>query len=318
MFTKLDTRFKLATMTAFVTVLLIATPHRVNAAPGDETIIAKSNTVSVTYGELKKFVTIANANKATPEALAEVFKSAKDVQALANEILRRKLLIKEAETKKLGDKPDVMDRIELTRGEILQNSMIETAVPLSSIAAPTEAEARDDYEKNKKNYKLPKRVDISWIFVRSTPDDDAGYRKSQKVKVDEIASDLKAGTKTKEAFAKVARLGSEDPNTRDKGGALGGMVELDKLPFPELRSAIEAMKSGDISNPINVPTTGWYVVRLNDMKASGIPNFEEIKEQLLEKVKNDKLIAARQAYVEGLVRTNKGDVDEAAIAKLLQ
>ncbi|MCX8501404.1 MAG: peptidylprolyl isomerase [Alphaproteobacteria bacterium] len=317
MFTKPPSKFKLLSRTALLTVLLVASSAPVLAATGDDTVIAKSNNATVTFGELKKFLTLANA-KATPEAIAEVFKSSKDVQALAGEILQRKILIKEAEAKKLADKPDVMEKIDIMRGEILQNSMIETAVPASSVATPNEAEVRDDFEKNKKSLKVPKRVDISWIYVRSMPEDDAGYRKSQKTKIDEIASDLKAGSKTKEAFAKVARLGSEDSATRDKGGAIGVPVEFDKLPSADMRAALDAMKPGDISAPINVPGQGWYVVRLNEMKPGGTPVYEEVKEEWVAKVKADKLNAARKAYIEGLMRTNKGDVDEAAIAKLTQ
>ncbi|MDI9409751.1 MAG: peptidyl-prolyl cis-trans isomerase [Candidatus Pacebacteria bacterium] len=312
------TGFKLRLLTMTVLAGSMLASASLYAAPGDETVVAKANNnITVTYGEVKKLAAMMNPN-ITADKLADALKSQKDVQNIATVALQRKLLVEEAKAKKIGDKADVVEKVETAKTEIYLSAVLEQAVPPSSVANPTEAEIHDVYEKNKARLKLGKRVDISWIMVRATPEDDAGLRKAQKIKIDEIANDLKTGNKSKESFAKTARLGSEDPNTRDKGGSLGGLIALDQLGSTELKTAIEAMKTGDISAPINVPAVGWYVVRLNDMKPAGTASYEDVKDELSNKIKEEKLAAARQTYVDTVIRNQKGNVDEAAIAKLVQ
>ena len=297
--------------------ILALTSVKSAVAATDDTVLAKSSAYTVTYGDVKKRIKVATNIDDTQKAA--ILKNAAQLKQLSLDILRSKLLIDEAKAKKLAAKPEVMEKIDASTNDILSTSAIEAAVPITAIAASSDTEVRDYYEKFKSKMKVGKRVDISIIVVSSPADADPAFQKSQKAKIDELYKDLKASGGDKAVFAKTARIGSEDPSTRDKGGNVaGGLIALDELSVPELKSAIESLKVNEISAPILIAGSGWYVVRLNDMKPGGTPGFDEMKERIATQVKNDKLNEARQTYIEGLMTKANGTADDSAINKVLQ
>ncbi len=95
-------------------------------------------------------------------------------------------------------------------------------------------------------------------------------------------------------LAKTLSTGPSGPNGGDLGwfGA-GVMVE----PF---FNAVEALDPGAVSAPVQTQF-GWHVIKLIEVRAKDIPTMDDVREQLVEELRQqafDDLIAARQAETE--------------------
>ena len=92
-----------------------------------------------------------------------------------------------------------------------------------------------------------------------------------------------------EDFAKLATENSDDPGSKDKGGeydffARGKMV-------PEFDNAAFALKPGEISDLVETQF-GFHIIKLEERRAAAAPSADEkVKQQIVEKLKQEKLEA---------------------------
>lgn len=92
-----------------------------------------------------------------------------------------------------------------------------------------------------------------------------------------------------EDFAKLATENSDDPGSKDKGGEYdffghGKMV-------PEFEKAAFALKPGEISEPVETPF-GFHIIKLEERRAAAAPGTDEkVKQQIVEKLKQEKIEA---------------------------
>lgn len=92
-----------------------------------------------------------------------------------------------------------------------------------------------------------------------------------------------------EDFAKLATENSDDPGSKDKGGeydffARGKMV-------PEFDKAAFALKPGEISDLVETEF-GFHIIKLEERRTAAAPSADEkVKQQIVEKLKQEKLEA---------------------------
>ena len=103
------------------------------------------------------------------------------------------------------------------------------------------------------------------------------------------AQDLLERARKGEDFAKLATENSDDPGSKDKGGEYdffghGKMV-------PEFEAAAFALKPGDISDPVETQF-GFHIIKLEERRAAAAPDADpKVKQQILEKLKQEKIEA---------------------------
>ena len=101
-----------------------------------------------------------------------------------------------------------------------------------------------------------------------------------EVKIQEIYKKLTQG----ESFESLAKQFSDDKNSAPNGGKLkpfsGGQIRA--KAFEDVAFNLE--KEGDVSEPFKTEF-GWHIVKLH--KITNVPSFEEMKPELVEKVKRD-------------------------------
>ncbi len=101
-----------------------------------------------------------------------------------------------------------------------------------------------------------------------------------EVKIQEIYKKLTQG----ESFKSLAKQFSDDKNSAPNGGKLkpfsGGQIRA--KAFEDVAFNLE--KEGDVSEPFKTEF-GWHIVKLH--KITNVPSFEEMKPELVEKVKRD-------------------------------
>ena len=177
--------------------------------------------------------------------------------AVKEDLVRREILMQEAEKKGLAADPDVQTQLERARQQVLIGAL---AQDYFKAHAPSDAEVRQQYdilvkETGGKEYKA------RHILVEKEADAKA------------IIAKLKAGGK----FEELAKQ-SKDPGSAANGG------DLDWAPastyVKEFADALTKLPKGQYTQVPVKTQFGYHVIRLDDMRDAKVPSFEEAKPQI--------------------------------------
>lgn len=181
-----------------------------------------------------------------------------DRERVVDELIARKLLLQEAQKDKLDQRPQVQERIEKARREILVSAAVDDIVaklPVSEEALKTQ------YEALKPRLSHPE-LKARHILVESR----------------EKAADLIAKLQKGASFATLANEHTTDPSGKNNGGDLG-WFEPNQM-VPAFATAAGQLKPGEYTKePVQTPF-GWHVILLENTRTSEPPAFEEIEPQL--------------------------------------
>jgi len=122
---------------------------------------------------------------------------------------------------------------------------------------------------------VPERRKAAHILVEAGTDDAAAKKKAES-----ILARAKAG----EDFAKLARENSDDLGSKSAGGDLGWAPK--EAYVKEFSDALFAMNKGDISAPVKTQF-GYHIIRLEDVEAPHVPDFEEVRAELEPQFRRD-------------------------------
>ncbi|MGV6807107.1 MAG: SurA N-terminal domain-containing protein [bacterium] len=143
--------------------------------------------------------------------------------------------------------------------------------------------------------------EVAHIFVDTSDEKVAGE------KIAQITARLAA----EEPFETIAAEMSDDAGSASLGGSLG---QLAKGDLPEaLEFALETMQEGEISGPVD-SESGIHFLKLVAVQAGDIPALEEVRDQLVSRVKETKAREHFLARVEELreIAYNAATLQEAA------
>jgi peptidyl-prolyl cis-trans isomerase C len=99
-----------------------------------------------------------------------------------------------------------------------------------------------------------------------------------KAEADTLHSQLESGAD----FAKLAKEKSVDPSKERNSGDLGFFSKEQMVK--EFAEAAFAMKKGEtVKTPVKTQF-GWHVIRVTDRRAGAPPKFDEVKDQLRQKL----------------------------------
>ncbi len=162
----------------------------------------------------------------------------------------------------------------------------------------TDDEARRWFDENQSSISLPERIEARHIFLPTLdhPPEEA------KLKLDAA---LAALTEKKKDFATLAKEISEDPATKDNGGALGWMAR-DRLP-------------ADFGAPVfslatNKPTLlrtrlGWHLVEVTARKPAEPRSFEQAKPEILAALEAVKRRQATEDFRKSLRQEHASEIE---------
>ena len=134
----------------------------------------------------------------------------------------------------------------------------------------TDEEAREWFRKNQPSIALPERIEVRHIFLPTLdhPPEEA------KLKLEAALVEL---TAQKQDFPALAKELSEDPATKDSGGALGWMTR-ERLPA-DFATPVFSL---EIHHPTLVRTQlGWHLVEVTARKSASPRSFEQAKPEIL-------------------------------------
>jgi peptidyl-prolyl cis-trans isomerase C len=119
-----------------------------------------------------------------------------------------------------------------------------------------------------------------------------------------VISQLEKGAK----FEDVAKKESMDPSAKTNAGDLGWFTP--ERMIPELSAAVLTLKPGEYTHKPIKTQYGWHVVQLIETRDLTPPQFDQVKQRLVQVVQAKKF----RAYQDELMRTAKIEKTEPAAA----
>lgn len=191
-------------------------------------------------------------------------------RAVLDQLIAKQLFLAEAKKNSYENDPKFKADFAKIKDEMLANFAIEKTLSTIKVA---DEDIQKYYTEHKIEFVTPESVEASHILVDS------------EEKAAEILADIKAN---KISFADAAKANSTCPSA-EKGGALGQFTKGQMVP--EFESAAFAMNVGDVSEPIKTQF-GYHLIHLTAKNESTEIPFEQIKDNLAQKVLTDKQQAA--------------------------
>ncbi len=211
------------------------------------------------------------------------------------------LMALEARKENLQEKPNVKKRIEdMTNALLAQEYMTEN---ISDKARVTDKEIKEYYEKHKSEFMQPEQVRARHILIKVP----AGADKTKLAEAKKKAMDIRVRLMKGESFTKLAQKYSDDPGSKTRGGDLGYFSKGRMVP--EFEKAAFALKKGEISKPVKT-TFGYHIIKVEDKKPARQRPFDEVKQEIRQKLLRQKQIKLRDELVSKLkkkypVKTNE-------------
>lgn len=178
-------------------------------------------------------------------------------EAIKQELIMREVLTQEAGKRGVGEKPEVKNQIEMARQGIVIQALHEDYLKKNPV---TDAEMRTEYDRFKSQAD-DKEYLARHILVESENEAKA------------IIDKLKNGAK----FEELAKQ-SKDPGSAAQGGKLDWAAPRSYVkPFSD---ALVSLKEGQITQQPVKTEYGYHVIKLEDVRATQFPPFEQVKPQL--------------------------------------
>ena len=168
----------------------------------------------------------------------------------------------------------------------LERRMLVSRVEQNEILgriAVSDVEARAYYEAHIGEFTTPQSITLREIFI-NVPTEGNAVNVAQDEEAREKAAAIRQRALKGESFDTLAAELSDSPSKANAG--LIGPFNVAELA-PELRKMIEAMKVGDMSEPVRTPR-GYQIIKLETSTPPQTMPFEQAREQISERVFTDK------------------------------
>ncbi|RNF35608.1 peptidylprolyl isomerase [Paracoccus methylarcula] len=185
----------------------------------------------------------------------------------------------------------VRAQLELQR----RNTLAAAAVTELSGGEPTDEEIQAEYDELFADAEATTEFSAAHILVET------------EEKAKELKKELDEGAD----FGTLAEENSTGPSGPNKGDL--GWFAADQM-VPPFAEAVKAMEPGQVSDPVQTDF-GWHIIKLNETRVKEAPKLEEIREQLVQKIRRDKIEAEiERVSTEAKVEKTEG-IDPALLNK---
>jgi len=270
-------------------------PSPVVVAPGTPAVKAPQEAPGTTAAQIQPDTVVietANGKKYTAEEVDRLIQllpaqyqgpARSQPQAavqLLSQVLFFQRLAEEAVKDELDKRSPYKEQMELARTQILANA--EVMIHKNSIVV--KEEDREKYFKEHPDRFQEAKVRAILVSFNPAPDKAVpGSKKlptegEAKTKIEDIRKQIVGGAD----FGKLARDNSDDVASAGKDGDFGSMKR--SSPYPDaIKNAVFALKPGEMSEPIRLPT-GFWLIRLEDLHTQ---SFAEVGDQINTEIQQD-------------------------------
>jgi parvulin-like peptidyl-prolyl isomerase len=182
---------------------------------------------------------------------------------------------------------------------------------IGSRIAISEPEMQKYYDDHKANYVREEQVFLSQILISTE-----GKTEDQIATAEKKAKDLTARGRKGEKFSDLARDNSDDTETAKAGGYIGGYKR--GLLLKQIEDIVFKEKKGYVSDPIKIEKPACFLVlKVEDRYEAGQASFEEVKNEVEDRLREPKLEPKVREYltrlrVEAFLQIKDGYIDSGA------
>ena len=174
-------------------------------------------------------------------------------------------------------------RIQLTIEKMMQ-------AQVATLAAATDAEARQFYESNPDKFQQPETVRASHILLRVDPKAAEAARAEARTKIDGLLKRARSG----EDFAALAKAHSQDGSAA-QGGDLGYFAR--GAMVPAFSEAAFSLKPGEISDVVTTEF-GLHILKVVDRKPPSTVPYEQVSARIIEFLSTQKKQEHARQFIE--------------------
>ena len=176
------------------------------------------------------------------------------------------------------------------------NELID--IKIAQKVVVTDKETKTFYNTHPDLFKQPEQVKASHILIKVKPDADQQKKTQAIQKIKKVQKELKGG----QDFAVLAKKYSEDKGSSANGGDLGYFARGQMVkPFED---AAFGMKPNEVSDVVETQF-GYHLIKVYDKKPGKILAYDEIKEMLAERLRQEKTQQEAVKYIAELKKTAK-------------
>jgi peptidyl-prolyl cis-trans isomerase C len=195
-------------------------------------------------------------------------------QAVTEKLIELEVVAQEASKKGLAKNPDVVQALEFQKQQILGQALIGDYLKSNPVS---DEAARAEYERVKSQMG-PTEYKVKHILVANEAEAQDAIRR------------LQGGAK----FEDVAKAMSKDPGSKDRGGDLDWQSPAGYVkPFAD--AMVKLQKGQYTPTPVQ-SQFGWHVIMLDDTRPTKVPNFDEVKNEVKQRLQQQQV----QKYVQDL------------------
>jgi len=232
-------------------------------AAGSDNVVMRVNGEPITERQFTMF--LQNA----PAEGRQFYSSPSGRRALADELVKLKVLEQEAARMGIADDPDVKTQIEMAQSQIKAARALEKLADQKS-----DERIRSEYEKEKASSISLRHILIAYaggaVPARGGQQPPPAEVAMQKATA--IAGRLRGGAD----FAQTARAESDDEQSGANGGMLGP-TKPDQLP-PDIAGIVTKLKPGQMSDPVKTQF-GVHIFKVEQ------PSLEDLRPMLAQRVR---------------------------------
>ena len=197
--------------------------------------------------------------------------------------------------------------------ELTEELKLEKLVGMIKTVKVTEEDARKYYKANESSFKYPEKVRASHILIAADPyqirenikakhkdmseaDLDKAVAEEMQAKLQDAEKVLAKVKKDPTSFKKIARDVSDDKESAKQGGDLGFFASQEMVePFSK---AAFSMKPNTISDNLVKTQYGYHVIMVTDRMAAGKDSFDNVKQEIMMKLEQDKKVEVFENFIE--------------------
>jgi peptidyl-prolyl cis-trans isomerase C len=203
-------------------------------------------------------------------------------------------LAEEADKAKLLDKSPYKEQYEAVRLRLLRDARINeenngfSVTPQAMEAYYKEHSAQYEQAKIKVIYigysgqPAPAGADPAALEAAAKSALAAAHAKHTEAEARDLANDIVKQLRAGADFGKLVEQYSEDPTSKAAGGDFGVIKTVSEYPS-DFKSAVFALKPGEISDPIRQPTA-FYIIRLEQKTTQPL---DEVREPIIQTIRNE-------------------------------
>jgi peptidylprolyl isomerase len=274
------------------------------ASSGD--VIARIGHIEMTADDIRAQITALG-----PREQAALSQNPNLLSQTVHLLLANQLVLQQALEKKWDQQPEIAAQLQRAREATVAELYLQS-VSTPPAGFPSDEELQKVYDANKSSLLVPRQFQIAQILVAMPKSADKATEDKAKKKLDDVVKKVKAPGAD---FAAIARTDSDDKAGAERGGEVGMLAE-NQIPG-EIRAQVVGLTKGAASEPLQLDD-GWHIIKLIDTKASYTATLPEVRDQLIQQMRNERAAALRRAFINDILAKNPPVLNEFALSKLVE